>query len=164
MRRVFIIFYILDNKKSTSLWRLPHFHDFNIKSRCWESNRGEGCQLLSSLRGWCLFLHGLLVMPIIYIANQCFEFILFTTCLTWYYDTIINGHNYQICVTTKIMAMETPLISCLYHLYHVGLMHLSSYVWSYFRNWLESKTRFPNYNLFLLNWNLFHYCMCNGSF
>jgi hypothetical protein len=108
MKCVFTILYILDNKKFTSLWRLPHFHDFNIKNRCWESNHGEGCQLLSSLQGWCLFLHGLSVMPIVYLANQYIEFILFATCLTWYYDTIINGHNYQICVTAKIMAMEIP--------------------------------------------------------
>jgi hypothetical protein len=41
-------------------------------------------------------------------------------------DTIIR------CGTTERTAMEPPfsLISCLYHLYHLGLVPLSSYVWS----------------------------------
>jgi len=45
------------------------------------------------------------------------------------------------------VAMEPPvvLISGLYHSYHLGLVPLSSYLWSYFGNWVEfeTKTTFP---------------------
>jgi hypothetical protein len=62
-------------KKAASLWRLPHFHKVHLKNS-WESNHGEGCQLLSSLWKWCLFLHGLLVIPVMCLVNHYIMFFL----------------------------------------------------------------------------------------
>ncbi len=59
---------------TVGLWRLPHFHNVCLKNS-WESNHGEGCQLLSSLHRWCSFLHQLLVMPAVCLVNNYILFI-----------------------------------------------------------------------------------------
>jgi hypothetical protein len=55
--------------------RVPRFHKVHSKNS-WESNHGEECRLLSSLWGCCLFLHGLLVMPVVCLLNCYIKFII----------------------------------------------------------------------------------------
>ncbi len=52
-----------------------------ISKHSLESNCGEGCQSLSSLQGWHLFLHGLLVMPVVSLVNHHTKWILFVAHL-----------------------------------------------------------------------------------
>jgi hypothetical protein len=60
---------------------LPHFHEVHFQDSG-ESNHGEGCQSLLLLRGWCLFMYGLLVMPVaVCLDNDYIKFILFVACL-----------------------------------------------------------------------------------
>ncbi len=54
-----------NKKKSAGLQRLPHFHKVHFKNS-WKIHRSERCQSLSSLRRWCLFLHGLLGLSALY--------------------------------------------------------------------------------------------------
>jgi hypothetical protein len=68
----------LNKEKSAGLWRLPHFHKVHLKNS-WERNNGEGYQSLSSLWRWCLFLYGLLVMPVICLVHDHIKFILYSS-------------------------------------------------------------------------------------
>ncbi len=75
-----------------SFQRLPHFHEVHFKDS-WESNHGEGCQSLSLLWGWCLFMHGLLVMPVaVCLVNDYIKFILFVACLV----VLLHHHSWTL--------------------------------------------------------------------
>ncbi len=125
---------------SVGLWRLPHFHNVGLKNS-WESNHAEGCQLLSSLQGWCSFLHQLLVMPAVCLLDNYIKFIFFKAFL------VVSFHHHSWTLLSDVVLWKKwpwrlliILISWHYHLYHLGLGPLSSYVLSYFENWVESET------------------------
>jgi len=118
------------------------FHKVHFKN-IWENNHDEGSQLLSSLWGWCLFLHGLLVMLVVCLVNNYIKFVLFVACL------MVSFHHYSWTLLSDWLSDAVPLkkwqwsilvvlISCLYHWYHLGLVCLS--VWSYSENWVEFET------------------------
>ncbi len=132
---------------SVGSWRLPQLYKVHFKDSQ-ESSHGEGCQSLSSVWGWCLLLHGLLVRPIVCLVNHYINVILFVEFL-WF---SLPHHSWTMLsdmVLLKKWPWNMPLIlnSCLYHFYHVGLVPLSSYVWSYFaRLWtLGLPQNFPGY-------------------
>ncbi len=125
---------------SVGLWRFPCFHNVCLKN-IWESNHGEGCQLLSSLQGWCSFLHRLLVMPAVCLVNNYIKFIFFVAFLVVFFHL----HSWTLLSDVVLWKMWpwrllVILISWHYHLYHLGLGPLSSYVLGYFELWVEFET------------------------
>jgi hypothetical protein len=80
-------------------------------------------------------LHGLFVMPEVCLVNHYIKLILLVACL------LVQLH----CHSCKLLSDVVPLkkwpssipvvlISFLYHFYHLGLVLLSCYAWSYFGN------------------------------
>jgi hypothetical protein len=97
-------------------------------------------------RGWCLFLHGLLVMPVVCLVNHNIKFLLFVACL------MASLHHHSSTPLSDVVylnlwswSLSMVFISCLHQLYHLGLVPLSSCVQRYnfesklnFRQWWQS--------------------------
>jgi hypothetical protein len=69
--------------------------------------------------GWCLFLHGLLVMPVVSLVNHNIKFLLFVACL------VASLHHHSWTPLSGVVYLNMwpwclciVLISCLYQLYH----------------------------------------------